>query len=222
MFKSIRSGGAAHGRKEGGGCTINHAVHHIDLLQWMMGMPVEIQAMMSNTAHDNSEVEDLSVALLRYESGSVGQITSSVVHHGEEQQLVFQGKSARISAPWKVKASLSKPNGFPGPAPDLEQRIQEQYNSLPILEHEGHAGQILNVLDAIEKGGELLIDSKAGRATLELITAIYKAASTGTIVKLPLLDEDPFYTKEGLQAHATHFHEKRKTVASFAVNEITT
>ena len=27
--------------KEGGGCTLNHAVHHIDMLGWMMGLPVD-------------------------------------------------------------------------------------------------------------------------------------------------------------------------------------
>ena len=34
--------------KEGGGCTLNHAVHHIDMLQWMMGMPDKVHAVMSN------------------------------------------------------------------------------------------------------------------------------------------------------------------------------
>ena len=33
--------------KEGGGCTMNHAVHHIDLFHWMMGMP-EISSSIHN------------------------------------------------------------------------------------------------------------------------------------------------------------------------------
>ena len=28
--------------KEGGGCTLNHAVHHIDMLGWMMGLPQRV------------------------------------------------------------------------------------------------------------------------------------------------------------------------------------
>ncbi|MBW7458434.1 Gfo/Idh/MocA family oxidoreductase, partial [Paenibacillus sepulcri] len=99
--------------KEGGGCTLNHAVHHIDMFQWMMGMPEKVQAVMSNTSHDNAEVEDLSIAILTYPNGALGQITSSVVHHGQEQQLIFQTEKARVSAPWKLYASLSKENGFP-------------------------------------------------------------------------------------------------------------
>ena len=69
--------------KEGGGCTLNPAVHHIAMLGWMLGLPESVSAMLSNAAHDNSEVEDISVAALRYRDGSMAQVTSSVIHHGE-------------------------------------------------------------------------------------------------------------------------------------------
>lgn len=93
--------------KEGGGLTLNHAVHHIDAMLWMNGRPNQVQAFMSNVSHDNAEVEDLSIGMLKFDNGALGQITSSVVHHGEEQQLIFQGAKARVSVPWKVTASLS-------------------------------------------------------------------------------------------------------------------
>jgi UDP-N-acetyl-2-amino-2-deoxyglucuronate dehydrogenase len=201
--------------KEGGGCTLNHAVHHIDTLLWMMGRPDEVQAIMSNTSHDNAEVEDLSIAMLRYPSGALAQITSSVVHHGQDQQLIFQGKDARVSVPWKLKASKSLPNGFPEANPELEQQIQAYHDSLPEVEYEGHDGQIDNVLRAIETGGPVLIDGHSGRATLELIMAIYKSSSTGQIVKLPLTPDDPFYTSEGTQANAIHFYKKKNSVDNF-------
>ena len=63
-------------QSEGGGCTLNHAVHHIDALQWMVGTPVAIQAMIGNVNHGNSEVEDLSLAIMRFPDGALGQITS--------------------------------------------------------------------------------------------------------------------------------------------------
>src|SRR5665811_365013 len=72
---------------EGGGPTLNHAIHHIDLLLWMMGEPQAVAAMMTNAWHDNAEVEDLSIALLRYER-ALAQLTSSVVHHGQRQQIL--------------------------------------------------------------------------------------------------------------------------------------
>ena len=62
--------------KDGGGPTLNHAVHHIDALLWMRGRPSHVQAYMSNVAHDNAEIEDLSIAMLRYPDGTLGQVTS--------------------------------------------------------------------------------------------------------------------------------------------------
>lgn len=208
--------------KEGGGPTLNHAVHHIDALLWMMGSPTEVQAFMSNVAHDNAEVEDISIGLLRFPNGSLGQVTSSVVHHGEEQQLIFQGEKARVSAPWKVKASTSKSNGFPEKNEELEAQLHALYEELPEVVYEAHAGQIDNVLTAIETGAPVLIDGESGRQTLELITAIYKSASTGALVKLPLTNEDTFYTRSGVQANATHFYEKKNSIENFAPQTITT
>ena len=67
-------------KSEGGGCTLNHAVHHIDALQWMAGLPVEVHAMFANVAHDNAEIEDLSLAIMRFESGRSGssRVRSSI------------------------------------------------------------------------------------------------------------------------------------------------
>ncbi|MBB6633417.1 Gfo/Idh/MocA family protein [Cohnella thailandensis] len=208
--------------KEGGGPTLNHAVHHIDALLWMLGRPSEVQAFMSNVAHDNAEVEDLSIALLRYPNGALGQLTSSVVHHGEEQQIIFQGQHARISAPWKVTASTSLPNGFPVRNSELEGQIHDLHERLPDLPYEGHAAQIDNVLSAIETGEPVLIDGDSGRSTLELIMSIYKSASTGEKVSLPLAKDDPFYTSEGLMRNVTHFYEKSGHVENFAPQAITT
>lgn len=208
--------------KEGGGCTLNHAVHHIDAFLWMMGKPSELQAWMSNTSHDNAEVEDLSMAMLRFPGGALAQITSSVVHHGEEQQLIFQGKEARVSSPWKLKASKAQPNGFPSAHPELEERIQAYYDQLPELAYEGHAGQIDNVLSAIEHGSPLLIDGQSGRDTLELIVGIYKSASTGQKVMLPLGPDDPFYSREGILKGTPRFYEKSASVENFQDLRITT
>lgn len=208
--------------KEGGGPTLNHAVHHIDIFRWMNGMPSEITAVMSNAAHDNAEVEDISIAIGRYDNGRLAQITSSVIHHGEEQQLIFQGKKARVSVPWKVSASKAKENGFPERDLELEEELDKMYQDLPGLKYEFHTGQIEDVLSAIEGKKEVLVDGKEGRETLELITAIYESASTGKTIRLPLGKESLFYTREGILKNALHFYEKKESIENFSDNEITT
>ncbi len=206
--------------KEGGGCTLNHAVHHIDMFQWMMGMPKEVRAIMTNVAHDNAEVEDLSMAILKYDNNALAQITSSVVHHGEEQQLVFQGEKARISFPWKVYASKSRSNGFPDRDPDTEKEINEKYESLPNLQYELYEGEFDNMLTAIETGSEVLVSGEEGRKTMELITAIYQSATFDTTVHLPLDSSSPFYTAQGIKENAIHFYEKSASVENFGDDNI--
>ncbi|GHU26045.1 oxidoreductase [Spirochaetia bacterium] len=204
--------------KEGGGCTLNHAVHHIDMLIWMMGMPEAVTAVLTNASHTNAEVEDLSVAVLQYPAGTLATVTSSVVHHGQEQKLIFQGEKARISAPWNVYASIAAPNGFPKEERDtaLENKLNEFVAAIPRLPYTVHKGELENVLTALEQGKKPDITGIDGRNTLELITAIYKAGTTHTTVKLPITKDDPFYTVEGIMGAVPHFYEKTASVKDFA------
>lgn len=198
--------------KEGGGCTLNHAVHHIDMLCWMMGLPDKVTSVLANTAHDNAEVEDLSVSILQYPN-ALAQLTASVVHHGEEQKLIFQCEKAKISAPFSCKASLALSNGFPKKNEELEKEIAEYVNQLPALKYEGHTGQLENVITAIETGTLPAIGGEDGRRTIELITAIYLSGSFGQTVELPLTKDSPFYTVDGIMKNTPHFYEKAASVA---------
>ena len=202
--------------KEGGGCTLNHAVHHIDMLGWMMGLPRRVTSVLANTGHDNAEVEDLSISVMEY-PGALATVTASVVHHGEEQQLVFQCEKAKIAAPYSVFASQPQPNGFPllESDPAFEKQAADFVAALPPLPYEMHTGQLENVLTALETNGDVAITGEDGRRTIELITAIYKAGAGHTPVSLPLQKDDPFYTVDGIRASVPHFYEKTASVQEF-------
>ncbi len=201
--------------KEGGGCTLNHAVHHIDLLLWMMGMPQRVTAVLSNAAHDNSEVEDISVAVLEYAGGALAQITSSVISHGQRQNVIFQGENAMVGVPWQRYASTSMPNGFPVENTQLEAEIDAMHQAHQPLVHTLHAAEIDDVLSAIEQGRPPFIGSADGRRTVELITAIYESGSTRRTVELPLKTDDVFYTTQGIVENARHFYKKGASIENF-------
>ena len=204
--------------KEGGGCTLNHAVHHIDAIQWMLGFPSEVVAMMTNVAHDNAEVEDLSAAIFKYPNGALTQLTASVVHHGEDQKIVIQGDKARISAPWQTFASVSADNGFPQPANDTQREAQldDVFQQTLKLDWTLHAGQINDMLQAIERHTTPLVDGVQGKRSLELITAIYKSAITRSVVSLPIRRDDPFYRTGGINAQAPRFYQKSASVSNYS------
>jgi predicted dehydrogenase len=91
--------------KEGGGPTLNHAVHQIDMINWIQKeLPAEVTAVLSNVMHDNSEVEDLSFAILKYADGALAEVTASVIHHGGTQSIILQCEDAKIAAPLDRKS----------------------------------------------------------------------------------------------------------------------
>jgi len=198
---------------EGGGCTLNHAVHHVDLTLWLAGQPKSVVSVLANTAHDNSEVEDLSIAILELDRG-LAEITASVVDHGEEQSIVIHGEKARVSQPWKAVADTTQGNGFPMPGgdPELVARLNAIADSHVPLAHEGHPGQIGDVLAAVRDGRRPAIGGQDGRAAVELITAIYESGNEHRTVTLPLRPDDPYYGAGKLPQLARHFYEKENSV----------
>lgn len=204
--------------RESGGCVANHAVHHIDMLQWMLGMPNEVNAVISNVGHSNSECEDVAIATLHYPHMMV-QMTATILTHSEDQEMIFHGKKASIAVPWRVSACKPMSNGFPEPDLEVQAEVQRQYDALPDLKMEGHPAQIGNFLLAVNGEVELLVDGREARKTMELITAIYKSACFGRSVHLPLPTNDVFYRKGGIAAVMPHFNEKTKSVENLTVSK---
>ena len=199
--------------REGGGCTLNHAIHHLDMTLWMLGSPKAVTSVLTNAAHENAEVEDLSVSVLQYDR-ALAEVTASVVSHGEEQAIVVQGRDARVSQPWKVEANLPNPNGFPAAEDDVERvaQIEAVAAAHRPLEHTGHAGQIADMLDAVRERRRPAVDGEDGRRAIELVTAIYEAGIERRTVDLPLSPDDPFYRTGTLVERAPRFFEKTASV----------
>ncbi|WP_024292179.1 Gfo/Idh/MocA family protein [Lacrimispora indolis] len=209
--------------KEGGGPTLNHAVHQIDILNWIKGeLPEEVTSLLANVAHNNSEVEDLSFSAFKYADGTAAEVTASVVHHGEGQSIVLQCEKARIAAPWSIAADVTQNNGFPIPGGNavLEKELNEYYDKIEPLVYEEHDGEIDDVLTALEKGTRPLISGEDGKGTVELITAMYMAGFEKRTVKLPITPEDEYYTANGLMRHAPHFYEKKASIENFSYTDI--
>jgi predicted dehydrogenase len=206
---------------EGGGCTLNHAIHHLDMTLWMLGSPKAVTSVLTNAAHENAEVEDLSVSVLQYDR-ALAEVTASVVHHGEEQAIVVQGRDARVSQPWKVVAETARPNGFPTDDGDTDRvaRIEAVAAAHRPLAHTGHAGQVGDMLDAVRERRRPAGDGEDGRRAIELVTAIYAAGIERRTIDLPLRPDDPYYRTGTLMERAPHFFEKTASVTEQA-GEIT-
>ena len=174
-----------------GGPTMGHGIHQIDLFLWLLGDWEEVRAMAGTLARD-IEVEDVSMAIVRFSNGAMGSVTNSVLSPREESYLRFDFEKATVelthlygfsTASWKyTKGSKADPEEF------------SRWSALPEQKLSGHTAQIAALLDSMDKGERPLVSGDEVRRTFEFITALYKAAFTGRPVRRgEITPGDPFY-----------------------------
>jgi UDP-N-acetyl-2-amino-2-deoxyglucuronate dehydrogenase len=180
---------------EGGGVLVNQAVHQLDLLRWFLGPVAEVDAWTSNVNHPELDVEDTVVAAIRFLNGALASfVASNSQRPGLHARVHVHGSGGasvgvETDAGSSFVAGLSLPSTprndlwtIPGEeaAPD---RWAEALASVDPATHH-HELQLRDVVAAIRDGRPPAVDGAAGRATVELIEAIYRAARTGERVRL--------------------------------------
>jgi predicted dehydrogenase len=104
---------------EGGGILLNQAPHHLDLFQWIAGMPRRVVAVLGTRGH-NIEVENTADIICQYDGspgssprggGKIGYIHATTAQvPGEEKFEVYGDKGALVSQGGVLKyAKLSAP-----------------------------------------------------------------------------------------------------------------
>ena len=177
---------------DGGGALMNQAVHSVDLLLWFMGPAVEVSAYTATLAHQRIEVEDVAVANVKFANGALGVIeASTATWPGELKRIEISGDAGSAIvreedlAVWKFAKETKNDEAI---RQKMSSRTQTGGGAADpkAIGHHGHMRQFQDVLNAIKKGKQPLIDGPEGRRAVELILAIYKSAETGKPVKLPL------------------------------------
>jgi predicted dehydrogenase len=187
---------------DGGGALMNQAIHSVDLLAWLMGPVVTVQARTALLAHQRIAVEDVAVAALRFANGALGVIeASTAAFPGYLKRIEIHGSagSAVMEEEDFMKWDFARPK--PGDAA-IRQRMAEKVSGgggaadPAAIGHHGHTRQFRDVLRAIKKGGKPSIDGPEGRRSVEIILAIYKSAETGRVVELPLGSDPPLKARK--------------------------
>lgn len=168
---------------DGGGALINQAVHTVDLMLWLFGDVVSVQAKSKALLHA-IEAEDTLVALLEFANGALGvlQATTSV-YPGYPRQLELTGAegSLMIAQDRLLAADLRNPR------PDLQcgGRADENASaSSPVVSDvRGHQAVLEDFLQAIQNDTTPRCDGREGRRSLALVEAIYAACRTGERVR---------------------------------------
>jgi predicted dehydrogenase len=168
-----------------GGSLMNQGIHYVDLLRWCMGPVTEVTAMCATQTHQ-IEVEDTSLAALRFSSDALGLIVSSTaVFPGFAQRLEITGTEGTVTIEDGVIVRRGFRHGPAEPAGEPPAAGSAATGSNPAaLDSASHAAQIADLLAAIEEGREPAISGEDGRAALEIVCAVYSSARTGRAVTL--------------------------------------
>jgi UDP-N-acetyl-2-amino-2-deoxyglucuronate dehydrogenase len=187
-------GATWRGRREeaGGGVLMIQAIHTLDLLQWVMGMPRRVLARTATAVHPVA-VEDVAVGLLEFEGGATAvlQATTAVVPefppeleiHGERgTAMVFDSRG--YLGFWS--STLDRPTPLPDRWALYASQYHEQDASVPAqASPEPHAENIRDFVAAVREGRPPLVDGTEARKALLLVDTLYRSAARGTWVDLP-------------------------------------
>jgi predicted dehydrogenase len=178
--------------RDGGGALMNQGIHSVDLLTWLMGPVVEIQALTAMLAHQRIEVEDTAVATLRFANGALGVIEAATsVYPGYLKRIEIHGTGGSAVLEEEDLKAWDFANHRRGDEAILDEMKKHKSSgggaSDPAaIGHHGHAMAFRDFVDAVKNGRSPAVDGHEGRRSVEIILGIYKSAETGKVVRLPL------------------------------------
>lgn len=175
---------------EGGGTTLGHGIHQLDLLAFLLGDWASVQGRLWRLDRE-TQTEDASTATITFANGVVAQIVTSAVSPRETSSIRIDTQKATITVEhlyghghenWKIT-----------PAPGFEDEAAAW--ALPEHEERSDHGPLLrDVFDALLSGESLPPTASDPARSFEIVAAIYaSAAADGSVV-----------TPADLAAHPTH------------------
>lgn len=183
---------------EGGGVLLNQCPHNLDLLQWICGLPVKVQAFCHNGKWHDIEVEDDVTAYLEFENGATGVfITSTADAPGtnrfevtmEKGKLVCENDTLSL---YELEVNerehcFTSKEGFEKPA-GHEVKVETDGENLQ------HVGVLRAFAANILRGEPLVARGEEGINGLTLSNAMHLSSWLGKPVEIPF-DEDLFLEK---------------------------
>ncbi len=176
-----------------GGPTMSQGIHTMDQLLHLFGEWTEVKAV-TDTLYHNIEVEDVSMAHVKFANGARASITNSSVCPRQETYLRLDCEKATVELTHLY--AYSQENWKMTPAnPDDSAELSTAWAKFPEDVGSTHGAQLVAMIDDMENNRVPLTSGAEARRTLEFLTAIYKSAFTDTTVKCGGIQPgDPFYT----------------------------
>jgi predicted dehydrogenase len=176
---------------EGGGPTMGHGIHQMDMLVDALGEWTEVSAV-ARTQARAMPTEDVSLAHVTFANGAVASVVNSVLSPREETYLRFDFERATVEVThlygygdddWRVT-----------PAPGCHDEVLKAWGHAEHGTRSGHAAQFAHVLAALGAGRRPPVGPAEAGRTMALVAGIYASAFTGRpVTPAQLAPGTPFY-----------------------------
>ena len=161
---------------DGGGALINQAVHTVDLLLWMLGDVVEVQASIANLLH-KIEAEDTALALLKFKSGASALLqATTAAFPGYPRRLEVTGTEGTVILEQDRVVAVDLKHPREGITASRATEDVEDTASPVVTDFQGHQAVFEDFIRAIKENGTPMCDGREARRSVALIEEIYRAA----------------------------------------------
>ncbi len=161
---------------DGGGAVINQAIHTLDLILWLLGDVVRVQARKTTALHA-IEAEDTAVALFEFAGGALGLFEATTAAYPGYARLVeISGSEGTAVVEHDRVVSLDLRKGRQDIDLSTSSDGNQSASSAAVSDTRGHQALIEDFVDAIQKNRPPICDGREGRRSLALVEAIYRAA----------------------------------------------
>ncbi|MBC7636320.1 MAG: Gfo/Idh/MocA family oxidoreductase [Acetobacteraceae bacterium] len=174
-----------------GGAFLGHAIHAHDMLTTLLG-PIKSVCGATATRVNPIETEDCGGALLEMHSGAIACLSVTLGSANEFTRTRIMSENVTIESGGPVYMSSKEPWIFLPRAPKDQAWLDDALAGAPSGK-EGFTAQLALLHHALETGGAPPVTVADARQSLELVTAIYHSARTGTRVDLPMSETHPAY-----------------------------
>jgi UDP-N-acetyl-2-amino-2-deoxyglucuronate dehydrogenase len=180
-------------QSSGSGVTVAQGFHYIDLLQYLAGEALSVEASMTNIGHPGIALEDDVVAHLRFRCGAEGVVQlSTALWPGTDIRIELNGTGGTAVMVGETMQTCK----FRDERPDDEQ-IRALGNASQAtgaggaadIGYRDHMVVVQDMIDAVASGREVVIPVRSVRPTLEIVLAMYQSAKQHKPVPLPFSDE---------------------------------
>jgi UDP-N-acetyl-2-amino-2-deoxyglucuronate dehydrogenase len=167
---------------DGGGALINQGVHTIDLLLWLLGDVVRVQARTATLLH-KIEAEDTAVATLEFASGALGVFhATTATYPGYPRRVEISGTEGTVILEHDRIIAANLRNALPAAdlagLDDSATDENQSASSATVSDFRGHQAVLEDFLEAIQQNRAPACNGAEGRRSVALIESIYRAAKT--------------------------------------------